>query len=85
VDPRTIRDFVNRRWDWVEREKFRVLADRYRQEGPRMGLEVLAELRQRLNNVGRAPYTVESLAEDLSAHVLLARKLARVRDGLSRR
>lgn len=50
-----------------------------------MGLEVLAELRQRLDSVGRAPYTVESLAEDLSAQVVLARKLARVRDALSRR
>lgn len=85
MDPSTIRAFVNRRWDWVEREKFRVLADRYRREGPRMGLEVLAELRQRLKNAGRAPYTAESLEEDLSAQVAWAAKLARVRDGLSRR
>lgn len=50
-----------------------------------MGLEVLAELRQRLKNAGRAPYTAESLEEDLSAQVAWAAKLARVRDGLSRR
>jgi hypothetical protein len=85
MDPKAIRAFVDRRWDLVEREKARVLAERYLREGPEMGLAVLGELRQRLRTAGTATYTSESRSEDLAAHVAFAQKLAQVRDGLARR
>lgn len=43
--PNAIREFVRRCWDLVEREKNRLLEERFEREGNAMGLQVLAELR----------------------------------------
>lgn len=85
MDPDAIRAFASRRWDLIAREKARTLTEQYELEGPAMGLRVLAELRQRLQILGKPSYTIESLREDLNGHVELAAKIGRVRDGLARR
>ena len=85
VDPKAIREFVSRPWELVEHEKARALEERFEREGTTMGLEVLAELRQRLRAQNARPALEISRAEDLDAHLRWVGKLARVRDGLARR
>ncbi len=84
MDPNAIREFVGRRWDLVEREKSRLLRERFEREGTTMGLQVLAELRQRLDNIGTPP-SESARSEDFADHLAWVEKLGRIRNGLARR
>jgi hypothetical protein len=86
VDKSSIRSFVERRWDLVEREKIRARSQRYQLGGPAACQRASAELWERFQSLGGGKAREQRRNTDLEHHIALARTLAKIsRDAAPRR
>ena len=85
MDPDAIREFSQRRWDLVAREKTRARAERYRRGGPAACVAAAADLRERWRRLHPEGPSPTARARDYAHQVELARRLDDIADGLRRR
>lgn len=80
MDPREIRDFLNRDWARKEAQTRLYWAERYRREGAEATLEASSELRAHLCSLRPDWPTGQDRAVDLRHHLEFIEKLKQVAD-----
>jgi hypothetical protein len=77
LKPEDLRAFVHRRWDLVEREKVRFLADRFASGGSSAARAAAQRLFRRWQALHANGISPERRAADLASHLALKQKLDR--------
>jgi hypothetical protein len=82
LNPKDLRAFVGRRWDLVEKEKLRYVADRYKKGGPAAARLAAQRLFQRWRTLHPEVIDTETRSDDLAAHVALKSQLDQAGDAI---
>lgn len=85
LKPSDIRAFLNRRWDLVQREKLRFLADRYREGGAAASRAAALRLLARFRALHPGPPVKERRAADFASHMALKKLFKQTSDAFTRR